>query len=82
MMMMEVGKISRRRTEPASSGTLNLPPTRFHHTAMMKIIQMMRVMVIMMVMVMVMKVGGALQKGGVGSSGNTNTPHLTLTLHS
>ena len=74
MMMMEVGKISRRRPEPASSGSLNLPPTRFHRTAMMKIIQM----VIMMVMVVMRKVGGDLRKGGAGSSGNNTTPRLTL----
>ena len=80
-MMMEVGKIFRRRAEPASSGTLNLPPTRFHRTAMMKMIQMMKVVVIMMVMVVMRKVGGDLRKGGAASSGNT-TPRLSLNLHS
>ena len=70
-MMMEVGKIFRRRTEPASSATLNLPSTRFHHTTMVTMIQM----------VTMMKVGGTLKRGRAGSSGNTNTAPLTFTLH-
>ena len=78
MMRMGVGKYSRRTAEPDTSGTLNLPPTRIQHTAMMKI-QMMRVM--MMVRRVMRKVGGEPGKGEAASSGNT-TPHIQLKLHS
>ena len=52
----------------------NTPPSKHscHHTAMVTMIQM----------VTMMKVGGTLKRGKAGSSGNTNTAHLTFTLHS